>query len=179
MQLLRLQPWSRTESVQYFCNYKDERGRSVSRTRASYDLLSDRLGAEHPVLHRPFLVHRMAALLAATSGAATELADELGTSSLKVVPNVIHALLKREVEEKWRDPNGHPYLTLDQHIVLLAAIADELWIQGKNSLSVEVVQLSAEPLLTPWGYRQRVGYRLFSASKRMRCFHPAARLPEI
>ena len=151
MQLLRLQPWSRTESVQYFCNYEDDRGRRVPEPEHLYDLLSDRLGAEHPVLHRPFLVHRMAALLAATSGAATELAEELGTSSLKVVPNVIHALLKREVEEKWRDPNGHPYLTLDQHIILLAAIADELWIQGKNSLSVEVVQLVCEAVVDTLG----------------------------
>jgi hypothetical protein len=151
MQLLRLQPWSRTESVQYFCDYEDERGRRIPEPEQLYDLLSDRLGAEHPVLHRPFLVHRMAALLAATSGAATELAEELGTSSLKVVPNVIHALLKREVEEKWRDPNGHPYLTLDQHIILLAAIADELWVQGKNSLPVEVVQLVCEAVVDTLG----------------------------
>ena len=47
-----------------------------------------------------------------------------------------------EVEDKWRDPSGQPYLTLDQHIHLLAAIADEMWTQRTKSLPVELVQLA-------------------------------------
>ena len=93
----------------------------------------------------------MAALLADSPRGAGELAQELGSSPVQVVPNVIHALLKREVEEKWRDPNGQPYLTLEQHVSLLAAVAEEMWNQGKNSLSAEVVELVCETVTESMG----------------------------
>jgi hypothetical protein len=112
-----------------------------------YDELCQRLGTEHPVLHRPFLVFQMASLLTSSRQPAGRIADELGPSALQVVPNVITALLRREVEEKWRHPAGQPYLTLEQHVDLLSAIADEMWTQGKNSLPVDLVQVITEAVI--------------------------------
>jgi hypothetical protein len=144
---MRLQPWSKDQTIEYFRLYRGEDGGLISDPVGLYDGLCANLGPDHPVLRRPFLVYRMAALVASNAYAPGELALESGQSSLQVVPKVIQALLKREVEEKWRDPNGEPYLTVDQHLTLLSAIADEMWTQGKNSLPVEVVQVVCETVL--------------------------------
>src|SRR5258706_1642015 len=109
-----------------------------------YDELARRLGADHPVLQRPFLVQRMAAILTSGANDPNRLSEEVGPSGLKVVPNVIQAFLRREVDEKWRDQNGQPYLSLEQHMHLLSAVADEMWTQGKNALSVDIIQLVCE-----------------------------------
>lgn len=153
-QLLRLEPWGREESTQYFTQYRSEKNEAIREPDKLYDVLSGRLGENHPVLHRPFLVHKMASLIASDSTVLNQLAVEVGTSTLKVVPNVIQALLKREVEEKWRDPNGQPYLSLEQHTILLAAVADEMWIQGKTSLPTEVIQLIADAVSDTLGIPQ-------------------------
>jgi hypothetical protein len=144
---MKLEPWGRQESIELFRQYKDESGAQIANPESLYDQLSTSLGENHPVLQRPFLVYKMASLIAPNAGAAAELTADLGQSAIEVVPKVVHALLKREVEEKWRDQSGQPYLTVEQHIQLLSAIADEMWMQGKNSLQVEVVQLICEAVL--------------------------------
>jgi len=147
MELVRLERWERSLAIEYFGSYKSDSGRSIPNPESVFDELSEKLGVDHPVLHRPFLVHRLAALLADTQMGPGQLAQELGSSPVQVVPNVIQAMLRREVEEKWRDPNGQPYLSLDQHIILLSAVAEEMWNQGKNSLPAELVQLITETVV--------------------------------
>ena len=144
---MKLEPWRRHESVEMFRKYKDEDGAQICNPESLYDQLSVSLGEDHPVLHRPFLVYKMASLIAPNAGVTEELARDFAQSGIEVVPRVVNALLKREVEEKWRDQSGQPYLTVEQHIQLLSAIADEMWTQGKNSLQVEVVQLICETVL--------------------------------
>jgi len=139
--------WGEQETVGYFKTYRGEGGQAISRPLDLYAELASRLGATHPVLQRPFLVQRLAAILSTTSMDLDSISNEVGPSGLKVVPNVIQAFLRREVDEKWRDRNGQPYLTLGQHMHLLAAVADEMWIQGKNSLGIEIVQLVCETIL--------------------------------
>ena len=82
-----------------------------------------------------------------TPGSAEEIVRDIGDSGLQVVPRVIKSFLKREVEEKWRDPSGQPYLTLDEHVHLLAAIADEMWTQRGKSLPIELLQLVTETVI--------------------------------
>ena len=147
VQQMRLARWERPESVKLFREYRSPVGARIAEPDLVYDELSARLPADHPVLHRPFLVFQMASLISSSTKTASEIADELGGSPVEVVPNVIAALLRREVEEKWRDPSGQPYLSLEQHLYLLSAVADEMWTQGKNSLSVELVQLITEAVM--------------------------------
>jgi hypothetical protein len=146
VQQMKLSRWERTQAVEMFGSYRSPEGKTIKDPGQLYDELSDRVGADHPVLHRPFLVYQMASLLASPSQSLTQIADTLGPR-LQVVPSVINALLRREVEEKWRDRAGQPYLSLDQHTWLLSLIADEMWSQGKNTLPVEVIQLIAEALM--------------------------------
>ena len=116
---MKLEPWLRQESVELFRKYKDETGAQICNPESLYDQLSLSLGEDHPVLHRPFLVYKMASLIAPNAGAADEVTRDLGQSGIEVVPRIVQALLKREVEEKWRDQSGQPYLTVEQHIQLL------------------------------------------------------------
>jgi hypothetical protein len=144
---ITLQKWHEKETVRYFSSYRGDGGQQILDPAAFYSELALRLGPTHPVLQRPFLVQRMAAILTTGVNDPSRLSDEVGPSGLKVVPNVIQAFLRREVDEKWRDQNGLPYLSLEQHVHLLAAVADEMWTLGKNSLPVEVIQLVTETVL--------------------------------
>ena len=145
---MRLDTWKRPQTVDLFRQYRDESGSRIEEPEKLYDQLAKALSEDHPVLHRPFLVQRLAMLLAPNIALAEELAADIGGPNLGVVPQVIQALLKREVEEKWRDPNGQPYLAAGlEHVFLLSTIAEEMWSQGKNSLTVETVQLIAETVV--------------------------------
>lgn len=144
---ISLLKWEKEQTLGYFKVFRDENGRGISNPAELYRELAARLGPTHPVLQRPFLVQRMAVILATRAQDLDRLSQEVGPSGLNVVPNVIQAFLRREVDEKWRDRNGQPYLTLDQHMRLLAAVADEMWTQGKNSLGVDIVQLVCETVL--------------------------------
>jgi hypothetical protein len=144
---MRLARWERPEAVKLFREYRSSGGARITEPDSVYDELSARLPVDHPVLHRPFLVFQMASLISSSAKTPSEIADELGGSPIDVVPKVIGALLRREVEEKWRDPSGQPYLSLDQHVYLLSAVADEMWTQAKSSLPVDLVQLLTEAVM--------------------------------
>ena len=95
----------------------------------------------------------------------TEIKNEIGPSGFSVVPKVIKLFLQREVGEKWRDINGNPYLTIDQHIKLLSMIAEEMWYQSTNSLPVEVIQLIGETLFEDWSLTQRAKVQVIERVK--------------
>jgi NACHT domain len=151
IQRLQLRKWEREQTVKFFRDYRNGSGRSIEDPGNLYDELAKVLGKNHVALQRPFLVQTMAAMLASDSGVTKELVSEVSFPNLEVVPKVIEAFLKREVEEKWRDPNGTPYLTLEQHIHLLAAVADEMWTLGVNRLSTSLLQIVAETIVEELG----------------------------
>jgi hypothetical protein len=147
VQQMRLARWERPEAVKLFREYRSPEGARISEPDSIYDELAARLPVDHPVLHRPFLVFQMASLISSSSKTASQIAEELAGTPIEVVPRVIAALLRREVEEKWRDPSGQPYLSLSEHLYLLSALADEMWTQGKNSLAVDLIQLITEAVM--------------------------------
>lgn len=150
-----LQRWRRQETVKLFSDFRHENGQRIEEPEDTYDSLATVLGEEHVILHSPFLVHRLAIMLAGKLITPTEISQEIGESGLSVVPNVIRSFLDREVGDKWRDTNGNPYLTREQHVLLLSMIADEMWQQSTNRLSIEMVQLVAETLLDEWNLPQK------------------------
>jgi hypothetical protein len=148
---MRLEKWHRKETIFFFENFRGADGSTILHPEGLYEELEDLLGPNHVILQRPFLVQQMAKILAAPSASAKDVIQDIGQDIQQVVPNVIRAFLKREVEEKWRDPSGQPYLTADQHIHLLAAVAEEMWTQSRSSLPVEMVQLVAETVVDEFG----------------------------
>lgn len=148
---MRLERWGKEETLSFFSSYEGPGGARILDPGGLYDEMEGMLGPGHVVLQRPFLVQQLAKILVAAPSSTREIVEDIGPDVQKVVPNVIRSFLKREVDEKWRDPNGLPYLTLDQHVRLLAAVAEEMWIQSSNSLPVEMVQLVAETVLDEFG----------------------------
>jgi hypothetical protein len=144
---MRLEKWARLQTVAFFSEYVGENGAKITHPAALYDELAGFVGEDHVILHRPFLVYTLARMLVSTPGSAQEILRDIGDSGLQVVPRVIKSFLKREVEEKWRDPSGQPYLTLDEHIHLLAAVADEMWTLRGKSIPVDLLQLVAETVI--------------------------------
>ena len=151
---MKLERWSRKESTKLFQSYMNPSGGKIENPIGVYDNLATVLGTSHVVLRSPFLVLRLAMILAAKLMTPDEIKEEIGPSGFSVVPRVIKSFLEREVAEKWRDQNGTPYLTMDQHIELLSMIADEMWYQSTDSLPVDIVQLIAETLLEEWNLTQ-------------------------
>jgi hypothetical protein len=165
---LRLTSWTKAETVQLFKRFRCRDGRYITDPDGTYDRLSRVLGEPHPALQRPFLVSQMAGVLCSTAGETDRLLSEIKDqpNQVAVVPFVIRAFLRREVEEKWRDQNGRPYLTLEQHEQLLGNIAEEMWYQNKNSLREEdlrtIAELFAEALHLPPNSRVEVCRRVCS-----------------
>ena len=144
---LRLEKWTREETLSFFTSFRGSDGARIPNATGLYNELEGLLGPSHVILQRPFLVQQMAKMLASPSVSAKDVVRDIGGDLQQVVPNVIRAFLKREVEEKWRDPSGQPYLTLDQHVHLLSVVAEEMWTQSRNGLSIEMVQLVAETVV--------------------------------
>lgn len=71
------------------------------------------------------------------------------------VQAVIEAFVNREVTEKWKQRDtGEPYLNKDQHLRLLADVAEEMYRAQSSSLDIEVVETIATLLLDEWGIDQ-------------------------
>lgn len=145
---MRLKKWEREQTVAFFSLYRNEEdGTRIKDPEGLYEELAGLVGGDHVILQRPFLVYTMARMVASTPGSVQDIVRDMGDSGLQIVPFVIKSFLKREVEEKWRDPSGQPYLTLEEHIHLLAAVADEMWTQRARSLPVELLQVIAEAVV--------------------------------
>ena len=163
MKLLR---WRREEAVQLFENFSViPSGERIKNPVQAYDNLVEVLGPDHVVLRSPFLVYRMAVMLAFEPTSPAEIKERIGPSGFSVLPKIISWFLEREVGEKWRDLYGNPYLTIDQHIKLLSMIADEMWYQSRNSLLVDVVQVVVETLLEEWRLTQRARVQVIERVK--------------
>ena len=55
---------------------------------------------------------------------------------------VIRVFLEREATEKWRTRDGIPLLSIDNHVEVLGAIAEEMWRSGAFSLMKEEVDIA-------------------------------------
>ncbi|HEY8055934.1 MAG TPA: pentapeptide repeat-containing protein [Terriglobales bacterium] len=140
---IRLLSWGSQETVEFFKKYKTDEGLAISKPEQVYRELVDIVGDGHVILTRPFLVNAMARMLSSGPAEAKSIIQDIGNSGLQVVPRVITEFLRREVDEKWRDPSGQPYLTLEQHLYMLAAVADELWSRRAKSIPIESLQILA------------------------------------
>lgn len=69
----------------------------------------------------------------------------------QAVGAVIESFVKREVSEKWKQKDtGEPFLSADQHLRLLADVAEEMFRAQRTTLDVEIVETIATLLLDEW-----------------------------
>lgn len=148
---MQLAPWGQAEAVRFLTSAEFD-GQRFPRPEDAYNNIVQALGGDqdHPMLARPFLLSQMAKVLL-TSRLAPE--DFMGTDSdpMNGVARVVKAFIKREVTEKWIFPDtGAPYLTQDQHVELLASVAEEMYRSQKDRLRLDTVETIAAMLMDQW-----------------------------
>lgn len=148
---LNLRPWKEPQAVEYLDKYRWE-GRGFSDPGATYSETVAALNGDnaHPVLSRPFLLSYLArALLRYNARPADFLGGEGGAH--ESVSSVVKEFISREVG-KWTSRDaGTPYLTYEQHMELLAQVAEEMYRAQRDRLSVDAILTIAGILFDQWG----------------------------
>ena len=142
---LKINRWKKPQ----FIEYAELRG--FSDAEYLYETFATRLGSEHPMLSRAFLVKRLVDL-AQSVETVEQLANELGTAPQDYFFRFVETLVDREARLKWLDKTGdaaQPLLTVAEHHQLLAAIAREMWQSSANALRLDVIDVIVEMFTEP------------------------------
>ncbi|QEC66590.1 hypothetical protein FRZ67_04490 [Panacibacter ginsenosidivorans] len=131
--------WSKDQFIEYAFS------RNVEDAETIYEIVSERLGANHPLLTRPVLVNRLLDVVPSTS--ELQKITSVFESSSEYFPNFVDAIITREADTKWIDTSGEPFkplLTVEQHYDLLGIISEEMWFNSTDSLSLNIIDLLAD-----------------------------------
>jgi len=134
---LAIDRWSKGQ----FIDYGHKRG--LKNAESIYKIVVQRFPPEHPLLTRAVLVRRLFDI-ASTVDQINELTEALGTKPQDYFYQFVKAIIEREVSDKWLDKQGkegQSLLSIDEHLELLAAIAQEMWISCVDSLRMDVIDL--------------------------------------
>ena len=132
-----LDRWSR----QVFLKYAEKR--NLSAPERLYEKVADRLqNNEHPVLTRAVLVRRLLDVANEEKNDLDHFLQRLGQSPTDYFFDFVESIIEREVN-KWIDTSGtkKPLLWKDEHHELLSQIAFEMWVNGVETLGLEVIRL--------------------------------------
>jgi hypothetical protein len=148
---MQLAPWGKLEAVRFLETAVFD-GQSFPEPEVTYEGIVKALGGdnEHPMLERPFLLSQMAKVLLTSQLAPEDFVTTDG-DPMSGVSSVVHAFIKREVTEKWIFPDtGAPYLTQEQHVELLASVAEEMYRSQKDRLRLDTIETIAAMLMDQW-----------------------------
>lgn len=148
---IALQPWSLSEVGRFFDAFEYQGKKLDNPSETLADLVTELGGDEqHPMLTRPFLVSQLARALAMYDTTPADFVRGMD-DPLKGVAALVQAFVQREVAEKWiHRESGEPYLTIEQHMELLAAVADEMYQAQKDRLSLDIIETIAALHFDKW-----------------------------
>jgi len=148
---LGLLPWGREQGVRYLDHLAVD-GKDLAQPERVYDDILNELGGEvgHPMLTRPFLFSRIARALLLYDISPSDFVRGMD-DPMRGVAAVVQAFVHREVADKWKAADtGEPYLTVSQHMELLAAVAEEMYRAQRDRVSVDVLETIVTLLLDDW-----------------------------
>ena len=148
---LSLQDWGPQEGIAYLTEVEEE-GKSFRDAKATYqDLVKQLHGdAAHVILTRPFLLAHVARGLLRYDVTPADFIHA-PADPFSGVASVVQAFVEREVSDKWRfRESGEPYLTVDQHMALLGAVAQVMYEEQTDRLSLDVIETIAATLFDDW-----------------------------
>ena len=135
-----LNRWSR----QQFLEYAEKRG--LSDGKLVYEKVQARVGgSDHPLLTRAVLVKKLIEVW--EEGGADDLLERLDGDPDDYLHSCVESIVVREAREKWinrSDSTHQPLLSVEEHHLLLAQIAREMWLTSTNVLPKEYMELVAE-----------------------------------
>lgn len=148
---LILHPWTSENAIAFLSRFQVD-GSSFDAPADTYSSMKSELGGEesHPVLTRPFLLTQVARALLRYDIAPRDFL-RASDEPFSGVATVVQSFIEREVQEKWRYADtGEPYLSVEQHMELLASVAEEMYRSQKDRLPVDVVETIATLLVDSW-----------------------------
>lgn len=138
----RLDRWSQRQ----FLDYANKRG--LIDGEDVYEKVESRMGRNHPLVTRAVLVKRL--IEVAKEGAADDLLERLNRDPNDYFHAFVENIVRREAREKWiaqsdrADGPREPLLSTDEHHLLLAEIAMEMWITSRDVLRKDYIETVAE-----------------------------------
>lgn len=144
---IRLQNWSKEQCVSYiglyYNNPEDEYIRLRSLLHSTH---------EHPLLERPFLFTKIVSFAYNDNLTPYEFVSNGGESDMDSINKIIATFVRREVN-KWsttEKDTGKPYLNFNQHMRLLADVANEMWLEQKDSITIDTISFMLTMLYDEW-----------------------------
>ena len=136
---VRVQRWGEEQFVEYASK------RGVLQSGAVYARLSEHLSPSHALLTRAVLATRVVEL-ALEAGGVERLVALVDGNATDYFGQLVRPIVAREAV-KWIDKSGEPLqslLTPDDHLDLLDALAQEMWLAETSVVSADVLELAAE-----------------------------------
>lgn len=143
---ISLLPWGAEEGVAYLEKV------GVDQPGATYADIAAELGDEddHPMVTRPFLLTQVVRALVTYNITPAEFIRS-ADDPLSGVAAVVQAFVHREVQQKWvYAETGEPYLSVEQHMQVLADVAEEMYRSQRDRLDVDVIETITALLLDQW-----------------------------
>ena len=144
---IRLHNWSKEQCVSYIGLYhnnpEDEYKKLVSLLHSTVN---------HPLLERPFLFTKIVYFAYYDNMTPYEFVSNGGESDLDSINKIIATFVRREVI-KWsttEKDTGKPYLNFNQHMRLLADVANEMWLEQKDSVTIDTIEFILAMLFDEW-----------------------------
>jgi hypothetical protein len=147
---IRLEEWSQDNGLEFMREVTHE-GRGFTAPENTYEEIASELDSQtHPILTRPFLLAQVSRGLLRYEVPVADFIRGMH-DPLKGVGTVIEAFVDREVTEKWKQQEtGEPFLTKEQHLRLLADVAEEMFRAQRATISVDVLETVTSILLEEW-----------------------------
>lgn len=144
---IRLQNWQEKQCVEYLDVY-------YSNAKQEFDALKSlfRSSISHPLLERPFLFTKIVSFASSDKKTPYEFVSHGGENDLDSINNIIGAFVRREVT-KWsttEKDTGKPYLNFNQHLRFLAEVANEMWVEQRDSISIDTIAFILAILFEDW-----------------------------
>lgn len=143
---LIIKDWTEKEVTEYLSNYFDD-------PKNTYKNILNELHRDenHPILCRPFLLAKVVEGLVESNCEPSYFFGKVEENT-DGVSEVVEAFTRREVD-KWRERDlktGNPYLSYDQHIILLATISKEMWESNRDFIGLDEIHFYTTVLIESW-----------------------------
>ncbi len=148
---IRLNDWTKDEDIQYLEQIVINEKKISNPLQAYNDILQELKNDEiHPMLTRPFLFTQVARGLLLYDLSPSEFIGKMENLP-ESVGSLLEAFIHREVTQKWKiRETGKPYLTHEQHILLLSKIAQEMWYSQKEKIRFELIEEILSIVMDNW-----------------------------
>jgi hypothetical protein len=137
---LALNRWNRDHFLTY------AKLREVQEPEKLFSLVSNRLGADHPLLTRAVLVKRLVDVASETEN-LNQLLTTMGETPQDYFHQFVSTIVEREAHDKWLDKSSEaskPLLSVEEHLDLLGLVAYEMWVSNTDAVKPDMLDAIAD-----------------------------------